>query len=725
MDAATLKAAGFSDQEIRLHQAGFSDAEIQAHTAPAQPTGAYKPSGWLDAITHGIGQLPNEAANLVGTSIATVPNFVNAVVHPQETAAALGDTYNKAAALLGGAVQHIRNLSPSDNQGSAPTMDTQPFDTAVSNAQQQYGTTQGLQSTIANHPLLPAVAAAAILHPTLNATGAYDAAGSALAPVVDAASQLPAVRSAVSAVAPIATRAGNIAASGGAVKAATGSMLDQGASVGAGNIAAVQAQADAQAAEAAQRSLLAQQAKARSDALAAQSTAAQAGAAAPTFQFGDTGPTYLSDIGNPVRDEGLAAQTGIESDMREADTKYRDAMNAVADEKASQGIGVSDTPEAKALIANSKSIVQPNPLTRPGVGNVPADSAGGKLHKMLLDVFDPPGQKLTLEEADTLKSQGIPVREEPNGTYSLPIKPSLQNVDDFRRLLGKIAGGNVRDYEGINTLEASQMRKDVASAMDSYANGTSAPVQANWAAGRQALAPFEEVGTGQAITGMQGSTGVPTVPAANLPGMIVGGGRDTVNQAAAVAGQAPVTTVLARQLHNAFLNADSYAGASKLVAPDTFLGDAIQGNDPLQAAVSDYLNRFKAADASGVQAKLLSQQSADAAQEASVHSKAADALMGKSSTTAAQIAGYQRQIADLQTANPKSIGSKYMDIITQAHKDGNITLDEYTKGSQLAATAEQAFKDRATRNLWITGALGAVGLHTPIGRGAASLILGH
>jgi len=710
--------------------AGATQEQVQAEVLRQHPSAASSPAAkpsWLDDIGTGISKIPQQLADVAGNAIALPANLINAAVHPQQTAATISDVASKAAGILGGAVQSVRNLSPTDNQGSAPTMDTAPFNTAVAQAKQQYGTEAGIRDIIRNHPIAPALALAAIAHPTLNRLGAYDAIGNLASPVVDAAGNAiskiaPAVGDAVSDAADSVSNVMSAQRTGNAVSA---TMADQGVGHISGDIADTQAQVQSDAATQAQHQAAAQQAQAQADALKQQSTALQAQAEPPTPAFGDT--THLSDQGYPVRDAALSNQAAIEAQMRAADDQYRSAMDAVADDRAQSGVGVSDTPEAQALIASSQKIVQPDPVGRPSVGNVPADSAGGKLHQMLLNVLQPQEVRLTLDEADKAAAQGIQVNAQPDGSFTRTIKPSLGNVDDFRRFLGKVLDGKVDGYEAINRAQAGAMYKGVSDAMDAYVGGASAPVQANWAAGKAALAPFEKVNLGQSIVGMQPGTGVATVPAAQIPGRVLAGGRDTVNAATAVAGQSPIQSILSSQLQNAFLKAKTADQAASIVAPGTMLGDAIQGNDPLQAAVSDYLNRFKASEAAGAQAKVLSDQADQAAQMAKFHSGQADALSGDITKGAQQAIQLRQNLIDLQNTAPEDVGPKFVKIIQQANLQGKLTQAEYEAGLGLSQTAKDAFALKASRDKWLGQAAKYLGYSgaTALGLEAGNVFLGH
>lgn len=496
--------------------------------------------------------------------------------------------------------------------------------------------------------------------------------------------------------------AGSRAASGAdAMRAATGT-----------DFAAQQATASTQAAtdasNSARAAALAQRAKTRAAALTSRQADAAAASAPPDLDVGT--PAHLSDIGDQVRAPAMAAQSDIETKMNAADDQYRSAMNAVAADRAASGVGVSDSPVAKALVENSESLVSPDPVTRPDVGPQVADSAGGKLHSMLIDTLKPKNIPLTADEAKQAADAGVTVQKAPDGSLYRTVKPDLATVDNFRRYVGKVLNGKVDGYEAINRDEAASMYKGLTDTIQDYTNGASTPVQQNWKAAKQALAPFEQVRAGRGIVGTQPGTDVAAVPASSIPGRIVSGGRDAVQQASAVAGQQPVFNAMRSMVQNNLSGVKGADAIAAKVAPGTKLGEIVNTDPDLSSAVSDYLTKTRTAEASGAQAADLGQRADAATARAKRLSDIADTLQGSSAKAAGTADTYARSMANLEIAAPKDVGNMYSNMLEQAHKDGRISIDQYVAGQRLAANAQQAFALKSTRDKWLLGAGAALGL---------------
>ena len=716
--------------------AGASDDDVRAQVLKQHPEAGTKASpSWMDTLGRAASNLPGAAADAVGSAISAPIGLVNAAMHPTETGQAISGWADQAAKIVGGGLQHIRDLSPVENQGTAPSMDTGAFDKTASDLHQQYMTEDGLKQTIGDHPLAPALAIAAILHPTLKATGAYDA----MAPVIDRASAAittplkKAVAPITSAVAPVVSAGRNLATATSAMRSQTAADIAERLGSATDDAANATSTAAAESAKAADAAAQARRVKAKERALAARSASLAPATAKPDLAIGD--PAYLSQSGDALREPAVVGQSDLNASMRAADDKYRAAMQQVADARAKEGVGVSDIPEAKDVIAKSEAVVNPDPATRPVVGNVPAASAGAKLHQELLSVLKPTTQALTAEEAKAAIAVGKPVNVTPGSrftraSYSQTVKPSLQNIDDFRRKVGKVLNGTVEGYEGINRDTAGGMYQDLSNIIDKYSNGASRQVQDNWREGKAALAPYENVRTGQGVVGMQGDTGVPNVPASSLPGRMIAGGRDSVAATAAVSGQAPVTAVLRTQVQNALAGAKTSDAAAALVGPSTTLGDAIQSDPRLRNDVNEYLQKLRNSEDADNRAKGLSARAAAAAaraKELTGMSATASSAAG-TATSAAEAAKalareQERQFSLLKVADPKEVALQYKAMLDDARTSGKIGNRQYDAGVELAKRAQKSMQLKSTRDTWLRwagrtlgiGAIGELGLVTARG----------
>lgn len=667
--------------------------------------------------------LPGSAGRLVAD---TVKGAVTAIAHPIQTAKAVGQSAVDALETGVGAMDRTRSQRidmsgrmPAPNAPNsrtvAPTREMAKFDAAAATANERYGTPRRALKTFADDPAAGTLAVASVAVPALRATSVGRA--------TEAAVGRGAARAA-EAVKPVgevltAERRGN-------ATAAEMNTRTQAA------LKAQQAQEARAAAEAQTKATrlreLAEKARTRGNEQFARRADEMAMAAVPEPSIGT--PRTLSEIGDTVRTPALANEAGISTRMRELDDQLRSAMDEVTTARAAEGVGVSDMPLAQRLTQTARSIVNPDPVARPTVGNVPADSAGGKLYKMVLDRMSPEPILLDEAMARAVKASGGEVIER-GGEFYRVIKPSMKDVDDLRRQIGAIANsGELDGYGAINKLEARKLYTQLGDIMDEYAEGTSKEVQANWRLGKKALEPYEKYRTGRALVGTETGTGELAVPSANIPGRIVAGGRDTVEQAAMVAGEAPVRDALRSYVQNEFAGKNA-ASLEKATAPGTKLGDIIAADGDLEAAVLAHIDAVRSAEKAGQNAASLEKRAGTNSGRASTFDDIATKLTGVSEKSAARTKEIQRELAELEIEDPKKVGTRYLQVLDAEHAAGRITDQQYREGINLAKTAETAFKLKATRDRWLSaaswltggGALGGI-LGATTGLGPAGLIAG-
>jgi hypothetical protein len=131
-----------------------------------------------------------------------------------------------------------------------------------------------------------------------------------------------------------------------------------------------------------------------------------------------------------------------------ADKPLRQAMEDAASAKAEQGIGVSDVPEAQALVADLRGRLSP---TGTVVTKPTADQA--KVYQAVIDTLSP------------TKGQ----------------KPSLQQVQELRRLIQEPAKGDLQGFGAVNKIERQNLANELHKVENAYTGGASEPVRANWA----------------------------------------------------------------------------------------------------------------------------------------------------------------------------------------------------------------------------------------------------
>lgn len=305
---------------------------------------------------------------------------------------------------------------------------------------------------------------------------------------------------------------------------------------------------------------------------------------------------HLDDLGESVRTPAIANQTALDTQYKLADTQLRSARDAVAADQANNGIGVSDTDAAKALIAKSDAIVNPDPVTQPDVGYTPTPEVA-KLNQRVLDVLQPQTQPVSANDAVRARAAGKTVTQGADGSWNVMSKPDFQTVDELRRYVGQVGAGNVEGYGAIDKVQANGLYKDLSGVLDEYVNGASAPVQANYRARLAAMQPFDNVKTGQKLLGLQKGTSEFATPSSSIPSQVSSGGRSALRQVSAAAGPQPAAALARGLVRNAIASSDgSSTAVSKLVAPGSKLGDIVDSDEGLSAAVKDYIAKAQEAE---------------------------------------------------------------------------------------------------------------------------------
>jgi hypothetical protein len=698
-DAITARARNDFSQDVSNIDGG--------RTAPAKP----KQESFTNAAGRALWNVPMSTAETL-KGVMMTPVELGKLAFTDEGHQRVKSMYDQAAGVLTGGLQHVRDMSAPEYRGSAPAMDTSKFDKFAGDVQQNYGSAHKIASRVADNPAGAALAVAAIADPALRVAGVrgglVGAADRGLGATADAAARTLTSAGAPIVDNPLTRKVGELATAERRGNAVASTMRTEATDTFKA------AQADATATKTAAKvradraAKLAEIARKRGRTLDERRSAALADAAPVEPDIGAS--KYLSEQGDQVREPAVAKQGEIEQQMQAADAKYRAARDELVNDREAAGVGVSDTQAAKILVKKSRELVKPDPVKRPEVGFEPAKTAGGGLHEKLLEVLEPREVPLTVKEAQTARRAGIKVNAAPDGSFTRTVKPGFKDVDDFRRYLGKVLDGSVEGYEAINRVEAQQMYGNLNKVLDQYARGAHAKVQANWREGKAALEPYERVRAGQAVVGMQPGTSTPNVPAANIPGRIIAGGRDTVQQASAVAGKAPVAATVRSQVQNAFKGAKSAAEAEALVGPNTSLGDIVNADPALRADVRSYITRVKAQEAAAAKAADLESRAASAAKRAKGLDSTSEAAQAEALKASQQSQQYQRELASLELADPAEVGSQYTRMIEQAQKEGRITPDQYKRGLVLAKEAKKAFKTKTQRDYWIKRAVAYVGL---------------
>ena len=660
----------------------------------ATPAAASAPSNAGEPVESKLGSLARAAYNtprsVLDLGVDTAKGAYNAVAHPIDTAKGLLTTGFNAGKIVKGAV-HTAIDDPSVGQ----TPDKAAYADFADENYRKYGNISRALRTFADNPAPVVTGVASLAVPALRAAGAGDV-------ISGAASRLTAPVTSKVAASPMFSDAARIARSaktaevtGAAMRGGEESYLTDTALPRAAGQVTSTADAAASAARMAERRRAVSQ-------VVAQRKAALNPALDPGLP--EAGTSRLpTEIGESLRGPAQARADEIESGFKGADAQFRAAMEEVGNERAAAGEGVSDIPEAQALIQQSKDIVNPDPLKSQPVGYRP--TAGiAKLHNDVIDTLSTKKTYLNAEQAAEATKNGVPVLKDATGQY-VEHKPDLQTIDELRRHIGQVAQGNVEGYGAINTLEARKLQQQVSGVMDAYAEGTSADVQNNYAAGKQALIPYEKARAGKQLLGLQKGTDIHNVPASNIVDRMVGGGRDTIEQMRAVAGDAPVEAALRSHVQNTLLGLKKSSAIESAFAPGTQLADSVAAYPDLERAVADYTNRVRSSETAGQQAADLGAKANKYTASAQKYDKVAETLTGQHVQSVQALRKATQNLINLQTeVDPTKLSGRYSSMLEDAHTAGDITDQQYAAGKQLSNTAAQSFKDLETRNAWLRGA---------------------
>jgi hypothetical protein len=182
-----------------------------------------------------------------------------------------------------------------------------------------------------------------------------------------------------------------------------------------------------------------------------------------------------------LQERTLAEQSA--QTMKGADSPLRKAMNAVSDDLSKRGIGVSDTPEAKAIVLKVQEALNPlGPVvTRASRNQAPA-------YRDVINVLTPQEIEVGAEMAgkpNVLARYGKPKGDLPGSvTYVQIQKPSLEGIVNLRRELQESAyrPSNESGYGAIGSQTRKELIEGLKSVEDAYTSGASVPVRDNWKA---------------------------------------------------------------------------------------------------------------------------------------------------------------------------------------------------------------------------------------------------
>lgn len=439
-------------------------------------------------------------------------------------------------------------------------------------------------------------------------------------------------------------------------------------------------------------------------------TKAQAKATLPAPKVGAV--KTLSERGAPVREATVAARSKIYENQVSQDKVLREAADQVVADNEAAGKFINDMPSAKELFGEVSGRLTPDPVTSPTATSLPTPEEGRVLTAVQSALRDR-RVALSADEAEAARKAGFQV--EKIGDQEVRVfKTSFEALDNLRRRLGESFNGVPTGFEGIPTHLARDMYGKVSRVLDDYVGAARGEVQANWKAGLEALEPYSNTTLGKALSGVQGETSVPNTFAANIPGKVMEGGREAVEQVGALAGPQAQKQFLRDEIQAAMVGPNGapldYDAVIAKLGQNTKFEDALNADPELKVAVQQHLQRLNDAKLAGTQAEAFTGFGKARTKAAEVSAKGETAALKEADK--AQKIGLEAvsDFEKLKVAKPEEVLTKADAVAKKLLVNGKITQDEYASFVAEIAQINKAKGVEQARNralLWTGGVLGA------------------
>jgi hypothetical protein len=439
-------------------------------------------------------------------------------------------------------------------------------------------------------------------------------------------------------------------------------------------------------------------------------TKAQAKATLPAPKVGAV--KTLSERGAPVREATVAARSKIYENQVAQDKVLRKAADQVVADNEAAGKFINDMPSAKELLGEVSSRLTPDPVASPTATSLPTPEEGRVLTAVQSALRDR-RVALSADEARAATDAGFQV-EKVGDQYVRVFKTSFEALDNLRRRLGESFNGVPTGFEGIPNHLARDMYGKVSRVLDDYVGAARGEVQANWKAGIQALEPYSNTTLGKALSGVQGETSVPNTFAANIPGKVMEGGREAVEQVGALAGPEAQKQFLRDEIQAAMVGPNGapldYDAVIAKLGQNTKFEDALNADPELKVAVQQHLQRLNDAKLAGTQAEAFTGFGKARTKAAEVSAKGETAALKEADK--AQKIGLEAvsDFEKLKVAKPEEVLTKADAVAKKLLVNGKISQDEYASFVAEIAQINKAKGVEQARNralLWTGGVLGA------------------
>jgi len=441
----------------------------------------------------------------------------------------------------------------------------------------------------------------------------------------------------------------------------------------------------------------------------------------------------LSERGGEAREAVVAKRDEIYASQTENDKRLRPIADQIVADNEAAGRFISDLPSAKSLLDEVTQRTTPNPGTSPTATALPTPEEGKILNAVQSALKD---RRVIISEAEaTAASQIDPGSvSKVGGKYVRTFKTSFEALDNLRRRLGDSFNSPPAGFEGIPTHLARDMYGRVSQVLDDFVGSARADVQANWKAGVESLAPYDETRLGKALSGTQGETGIANVPAANVTNRIKSGGAETYAQFGELSGNPAaqrqwLQDTIETELTSPTGGPLSFEEAARKVGPNSPLGDIINTVPEVKAAVQQHLMRLSDAERAGVQAERFAgfaKARTQKAKTAETQSRAAEGEAAKLSSEAesaqAEANKWSARLIELDRADPKEAVNSAMTIMREMRQSGRIDDAQYQKALSEIENAAAAIARGEKRKNFITGALKTAGISVVATALGASLL---
>jgi hypothetical protein len=421
--------------------------------------------------------------------------------------------------------------------------------------------------------------------------------------------------------------------------------------------------------------------------------------------------SHLTEMGAPGQEAAMANAAAAKQAERAAYDAHTAAIDDVVKAGEANGVYVNDLPETKTTLKKAQDMLSPNPVTASTTAPRPT-TGEQRAYKMVQDALTENKVPLTAAQAEKAQNLGYKVDVSGGGgteanpipeTYFRTFKTPLEAVTNLRRFAGDAGFSKdaVSGFEGVASSTWKGIYKDLSGIEDAATQGLS---QAQKDAYKAALANSEKfsTGIGKNITSVQGINETPKLPAAKIPGKVIGGGADTYEQFKAITdpqiARKFANDAVETALHDPVARgALGYDAAAKKVAKGTPLGDMIHAIPDLETSVNRHLNGLLDAKNAGVAATDFGKTATE--------SSAAQAAARKDRLY------YQSQAINLKNLPDKDVIPAAKGLIKKLAEENKITAkqqDQYVKQINEASKAV-GFKNH--RDIAIKTVLGAIGAY--------------